>query len=168
MHETEFSEALGRLLTDGQLRDDFAVDPDGVVSKLCEDALVRAELVLLKMEDLEVQAEVLLRKRFEVVKRFLPGLITRLETKAWPAFRQYARNQWASAPQDALGFAEYAGKEDSSKVDPSEMNRLRFAVQSNSLLKIHWIIIKPSHPALQILMRIEKERWREWVLYLRF
>jgi len=167
LHETEFSEALGRLLTDGQLRDDFAIDPDGVISSLCQDALVQAQLLRLKIEELEAQAEVLLRKRFDVIKRMLPHLVARLERNAWPLFRQYARTRWLPASQDALTFAEYARSEVPSHVDTREINRLRFALEPRPSLKLHWVTLRPSRPALQILIRFRKDTWRELVLHLK-
>jgi hypothetical protein len=167
LYETEFTEALGRLLTDGQLRDDFAVNPDGVISSLCKNALVQAKLVNLKIEELEAQAEVLLRKRFEVIKGILPGLVCRLDLKAWPLFRQYARSRWLAAPQDALDFAEYAYAQNSSKIDIREMNRLRFALQPGPTVKLFWITLGETYPAIQILVRSKKLHWRELVLSLR-
>jgi hypothetical protein len=166
LRETEFSEALGCLLTDGRLRDDFAVDPDGVISSLCQDALVRVQLAALKIEELEAQAEVLLGKRFEMIKRILPVLICRLEMQAWPLFRQYARNRWLPSPQDALEFAEYASQKNSVGINMREVNRLRFAVGTKAALKLHWISLRHS-PALQVLMRLRKDRWREFVLSFR-
>jgi hypothetical protein len=169
LQETEFTEALGRLLTNGQLRDDFAVDPDRVISSLCQNTIVKSELVVLRIEELEAQAEVLLRKRFEVVKRILPQLICQLELKAWPLFRQYARNRWLSAPQDALEFADYAAVANSNnKIDPREMNLFRFALKSSPSAQFHWILFRNKYPALQVLIRTRHERWREIVLSLHF
>lgn len=167
MKETEFSEALGRLLTDGQLRDFFAVDPHGAIASLCDDAHVRAELIALKIEELEFQAEVLLRKRFDLVKKFLPSLICRLETQAWPLFKDYSRTRWLQAAEDALGFAEYARTLSPEQIDSREVNRLQFALGRRQFLKLHWITIGPSRPALQVLFRVGQDSWRELVLFLR-
>jgi hypothetical protein len=168
LKETEFSEALGRLLTDGQLRDFFAVDPHRTIESLCDDVRVRAELIALKIEELEFQAEVLLRKRFELVKRMLPRLVCRLEAQAWPFFKEYARNRWLQAVEDALAFAEYARTRKPDKIDAREINRLQFAVETRQTLKFYWITIGKSCPALQILVRFRKDKWRELVLSLRF
>lgn len=168
LKETEFSEALGRLLTDGQLRDVFAVDPQGAISSLCDDLRIQAELLALKVEELEFQAEVLLRKRFDSVKKILPWLICRLETQAWPLFKEYARNRWLQSAEDALGFAEYTRNQKPDKIGSNEMNRLQFALETGSILKFHWVTVRHSCPALQVLVRFGKKGWRELVFSLRF
>ena len=167
MRENEFSEALGRLLTDGSLRDQFATDPDAAISSLCEDALVRADLVALKVEELEIQAEVLLRKRFELIRRILPGLVCRLETKAWPLFRQYGRVCWLPAPHDALRFAEYARSENPGEMGEREINCMRFTLEESVRVRFHWITKGRIPPVLQILVRSTKSSWREYVCSLR-
>jgi hypothetical protein len=168
LKETEFSEALGRLLTDGQLRDFFAVDPHGAISSLCDDVRIRAELIALKIEELEFQAEVLLRKRFDSVKRIVPWLICRLEAQAWPLFREYGRNRWLQAGEDAMGFAEYACTQKPDKIDSRELNRLQFALETRCVLKLCWVTLGHSCPAIQVLFRFGKMGWRELVFSLRF
>ncbi len=169
MKENEFSEALGRLLTDGQLRDFFAVDPQGAISSLCDDVRLRAELTALKIEELEFQAEVLLRKRFDSVKTRLPSLICCLETQAWPLFREYSRSRWLKTTEDALGFAGYARSQMPGKVDSREFNRLQFAMETSRPLRLHLITIGHARPAaLQVLVRSGKDGWREFVFSLRF
>ncbi len=168
LQEIEFSEVLGRLLTDGRLRDSFAPDRDGAVASLCHDMRLRLELSALKIEELEAQAEVLLRKRFDSVKKMIPGFVCPLETQAWPLFKKYARSCWRQGREDALAFARYAEASEPEKFDAREMNRLLFALGNGTCLKLHGVRSRGNCPALQILFRFRKRDWREWLVYLRF
>jgi len=167
LSETDFAEALGKLLTDGPLRDAFARDPAGTAASLSHDRAVQSELVSLRMEDLEYQAGVLLRKRFDAAKRLLPALFTRLGGEAWPIFRAYGRKRWLQGNEDALAFADEIHRQSPDFLQAREMNRLRFT-QVARRWRVHGIRLDRFRPALQVLYRRKSGTWRERVFFLRF
>src|SRR5262245_20399288 len=67
--KTDFTTAFARLLRDGPLRDAYARDPHSALDALDLDPSERAALVTIGPQDLELQAEVFLRKRFESLSR---------------------------------------------------------------------------------------------------
>src|SRR5947209_20154994 len=68
----DFITTLGRLLRDGNLRDAFAANAAATADFLGLSDAERSAFLSLKPDDLEFQARVLLRKRFEAVQRLLP------------------------------------------------------------------------------------------------
>jgi len=168
LRETEFSEALGKLLTSGGLRDDFATDPTHVANSLCDDPQVRAQLVALKANELEAQAEVLLRKRFDFIQRTYPDFVTRLQSNAWPWFRDYARNQWHEAANDMPGFITFVWAKYPERIDQAEANRLQFALRPGRPVRVHCVNNGIVPPALQVLVRLRDREWKEFFLSLRF
>src|SRR4051812_929882 len=78
VNEIDFSTALGRLLRDAALREQFARDPALVAALLQVRDGERAEFAALSPEEIEVQATILLRKRFDAVRRLIPVTMERL------------------------------------------------------------------------------------------
>lgn len=150
----DFTTALGRLLQDGRLRDIFATDPDAALAGLKLSDADRAALRALDSAGLEIQADILLRKRFDLVARRCPQTCV----NAWLEFRAYGREHWPEGEMsDTLGFCKHLG---ANRVFPCEWNRLRFAA-GKSLLALHWTRSAPSSaPGLQVLIRFGS-RWRE-------
>jgi hypothetical protein len=106
-----------------------------------------------------VQADILLRKRFEAVRRFVPRTC---EAAGWTGFRAYARLDWPEdAIADAAAFCESVGRP-----VPEESHRSRF-VAGRARWACHWLRRTAEGPAgVQIFLRLGS-RWREWVFRMR-
>src|ERR1043166_5133871 len=175
MDRIDFTTALGRLLRDGVLRDAFAASAAVVVADLGVSESDRQTLAALKVEDLEFQARVLLRKRFESVRRLIPATCASLGEQAWPCFHAYARTFWPDGPRaeivDAASFCKQLSRTDPNAVCRSEVNRLEFA-RSKRRLAVAWVsnlfIEGRSRRGLQILLRHSGGVCREFCLYLAF
>src|SRR5262245_61787810 len=131
MEQIDFTTALGRLLRDGALRDAFHSAPLSAIQSLNVFEAECPSLLNLNPVDLEFQAQILLRKRFEAVARLLPQTCSNLGVSAWPAFAEYARDYWPEGQlnpsYDAQSFADRL----LSRGEPvciAERNRLRFAL----------------------------------------
>jgi hypothetical protein len=173
--EVDFTTVLGRLLRDGALRDEFAVRRAQTMARLGVSEAHRDIFLNLNSADLEFQARVLLRKRFDSVLQLLPITCARLDQRAWPLFHDYARAVWPDGPrsevQDACNFCERLLRENAVDVSRRELNRLRFGI-SQSLCSMHWrkdiVIRHKKRIGLQILLRRRGSIWREYVFYLAF
>ena|SRR5581483_5390669 len=167
--------ALGRLLLDGRLRDAFTAHPLGVAEQLGVRSVDRPCLLAISIPDLEVQAEVLVRKRFDAIKRLLPVTLSRLEANGWSSFFRYARVQWPEAAereiQDATEFCHYCARENPAVICRSELNRLNFAL-GKKRFAVHFArdlqIRNRKRRGLQIFVRSRRSssQWRESMLYL--
>ena len=174
MAEIDFITALGRLLRDGNLRDVYAAQPDTVAARLDLRPEDRPAFRQLVPEDVEFQARILLRKRFDLVRRFLPDTERRLGEKAWPLFLDYARVNWPAEPRatlrDAGQFCRRLRQQQPSLVSQSEWNRLRFALSEKSFA-IHWQLRGEAggtvRPRVQIFYRGRSRRWREFGIMVR-
>ena len=166
----DFVTALGRVLHDGALRDAFAADPAAFVGSLGLEGQDRAMFLRLAPADLEFQARVLLRKRFVLVRDLLPATCENLGADAWPEFARYGRvaahGGKTQTAEDAFGFSRHLLAHRSQALCPAELNRCRF-VQERRRAAFH--IARPldhaKRPALQVLCRIGRRRWREWTIY---
>jgi hypothetical protein len=164
--------ALGRLLRDGVLRDAYAAQPSQTVEKLGVAESDRPPLLQLNSEDLEFQAQTLLRKRFETVSRLIPITCSNLREAAWSLFMAYARSHWpAGQPMqvlDARDFVRCLQEKHGSAIAPSETNRIRFAL-SQHRISIHFLKTFPLHSrprhAVQLFFRFLPNRWSELLLY---
>lgn len=131
MADVDFISALARLLHSGELRDAFVADRMAVAATLDVQGDDRARLLQIDPSDLEFQAEVLWRKRFEIVREALPRTITRLGKNAWPEFARYARPRGPTGPQaiaqDCYKFCSHLLTTRIASVDAAEFNRAEFA-----------------------------------------
>jgi len=170
---TDFITAFARLLRDGPLRDAFRREPQRASELLEIEPSECTALLAIDPADLEFQAEVLLRKRFESVSRVIPLTIANAGQRAWRWFAEYGRACWPAGEnpglEDARGFCSYLEGRSPYSVSLSERNRLRFATDT-ALAAIH---IVPDLPlrnrrrhGLQIFLRLSGGRWRE--VHLRF
>ena len=174
MPAIDFITALGALLRDGALRDVLAADPRAAAARLNLRESDRAALAQLVPADLEFQADVLLRKRFNLVRRIIPETCRLLGAEMWPAFHAYARVNWPprerAAAHDAHDFCRHLQRHHPDCVCEAEWNRLRF-VHAESRFALHWIRRQPtrhqSKHAVQLLLRLGQRRWREIIFYLR-
>ena len=134
MHAIDFTTALARLLRDGAQRDSFRANAIGAADQLNVRAEDRAAFITLSPAELDAQADVLLRKRLDHVKRLAPALCAKCADRLWPRFREYARHQWPeSATGDALHFCEHVLLSDSGIASRTELNRLRFLASTARL-----------------------------------
>ena len=174
---SDFTTAFGRLLRDGLLRDALATNPRAVVERLAVREADRAALLGLVPEDLEYQAEVLLRKRMQVVRHLIPESLHRLQAAAWPLFHAYARICWPAGehpgPRDAYDFATFLKQHQPDSLCGREWNRLEF-LANRKWLAIHRVRLpregenkRRNRHALQVLFRRGREgkRGHEWLFY---
>lgn len=136
MSTLDFTTALGRLLRDGRLRDDFARAPEAVADALAIDPVERPDFLELAPEELEVQARVLLRKRYDVVKEYLPSTCRQLGQQAWSCFQEFGRQFWPAGGEgaaDAAAFAAFIRQNYPSASHQVELNRWRFAISGRRI-----------------------------------
>ena len=169
--EIDFITALGRLLRDGNLRDAFAGDPATVAAQMHLRQTDLPAFLQLVPQELEFQARILLRKRFELTRTFLPETTRRLGDRGWPLFLEYGRANWPTEPRagllDAFHFCQRLDKQTPEIVSKSEWNRLRFAL-SEKHLAIYWHLLETvrgkARPMMQLFYRGRSPRWRELAL----
>jgi hypothetical protein len=128
--------------------------------------------VRLPPADLESQANVLLHKRYEVIRRVLPVTCARLGDAAWQTFKEYARTHWPPngplALSDAGAFCDFLGARSPDTPSRSEWNRILFA-RRGRLFSASFVPDVPigerTHFGIQILLRSGKHGWRELTIY---
>ncbi len=172
MHTIDFTTALARLLRDGARRDSFRANATNTAEEfnLCTED--RAAFLTLSPSELDAQADVLLRKRLEHVKRLAPHLCTNLGDTLWQRFREYAHNQWHEhKTRDALLFCQHVARKDFELLSRTELNRLQF-LTSGSTICVHFVrdlnFGSRSRSGIQILRRDRKGKFSEAWLYLAF
>jgi hypothetical protein len=171
----DFATALARLLRDGPLREAFAADPMLVAPQLDVNDADRLALARLPAADLEAQANVLLRKRYNAVRPALPMACMRLGGEAWPWFREYARAHWPEqvpmALYDAQGFCDYLCTRNPSVLSRCELKKIRFAT-SGRLFSLSFVPDVPkgqrTNFGIQLLLRSGECGWRELAICFQF
>jgi hypothetical protein len=164
--------ALGRLLRDGSLRDLYGVQPEETIRKLNVIESEIAPLLNLDTEDLEAQAEVLLRKRYASVRRWIPQTCEDLGNVAWPFFLEYGRCSWLStgdsALEDADRFCAHLLTEHGCAVALCEKNRIAFCLGKKTFA-IHLVtrlfVRNKRRAGIQVLLRRRGSSVSEYVLY---
>lgn len=130
MAAIDFITVLGRVLRDGKLRDEFARDAATFVQQSGLRAEDHVSFLQLDPVELEQQARVLLRKRFDLVRRFSPETCRALGNEAWTEFECYGRSSAPTgkhpAAEDAASFAEHLRTTRPGVVRMSEFVRARF------------------------------------------
>jgi hypothetical protein len=175
MPEIDFITALGRLLRDGSLRDAYAAQPSQTVDTLGVTQTQRAALLGLKAEDLEFQAQVLLRKRFQTVSALIPLTCSSFGESGWARFMEYARDHWpVGNPMevlDARDFVQHLREKHGATIDLSETNRIHFALGTRRIslhfLKRIWLRNRERR-AVQVFLRLASGRWNEYLFYFSF
>lgn len=159
---SDFQTALARLLRDGALRDLFARDRAAALAALRVKEEDRTVIAALDAGELEAQATVLLRKRLDTIRRWLPATLCTLRARAWPLFSAYARTAWPASPgEDARDFCRHLLCSVAPEVSAREYHRAEFAA-SETTLAVRLL----SRPwALQFLLR-RGRGVREW--FVRF
>jgi len=169
----DFTIALARLLRDGVLRDRFAVDPEAVLQEMDVEEDERESLRQLPAQDLEYQAEILIRKRFDKVRGLLPSTDAHLGLDAFSLFLKYARTTWPEEGshgwKDAEDFLLFLQKHRPESVSRSDERRVMF-LKGQRVWEMHWgddlWIRGRSRRGLQILRRTRHGSFREWAVYL--
>jgi hypothetical protein len=171
--ETDFITAFARLLRDGKLRDAFAANPQAAARQVHLRAADLPAWLQLIPADVEFQAEVLLRKRLDLVKFFAPETCRQLGEKLWPTFRAFAREHWppenAAKFSDASQFCERLKQQSPAAVTAAEWNRLRFAFSKRRLAFYAVRMPAARHRArrgLQFFLRGRGRPWREYFFYV--
>jgi hypothetical protein len=165
--------ALGRLLHDGRLRDAFAASPEEVIEQLGLRVNDRPALLAVSAADLERQAKVLLRKRFDAIAHLIPDTLSALGEKAWLAFQDYGRQYWPDGKnkelQDVTQFMRHCMERHRKDVSIRERNKLAF-ISSNQKAAVYWVkdvrFRNRHYRGLQILARRNGGRWSETVWFL--
>lgn len=173
MAGADFITALGRLLSAGKLRDAFSTDPMALAETMGLAGQDRAAFLQLVPEDLEFQATVLLRKRFDLVRVALPNSCSKMGPAAWIEFRVYGRSRGASTgsqqAEDVSGFCIHLAAVCPDALCPIELNRVRFA-QGQRRCAFHFVKdmpVRDRHRAgVQIFLRRPRRGWHEWKIYL--
>jgi hypothetical protein len=169
LHTIDFTTALGALLRDGARRDSFRADAAGTAEQLNVCAEDRPALLTLCPAELEAQADVLLRKRLDRVKRLAPELCAALGARLWPWFRTYARVEWQEdGCRDALRFIEHVRRCHGVAAARGECNRLGFRA-GRSRIRIDWVrglgAKARGRGGIQVLYRCADGAVREWWFY---
>jgi hypothetical protein len=153
---------LARLLSDPALREAFVRDRDKLATDLRVRSGDRAAFLQLLPDDLEFQARVLLRKRFDLALSWIPATVSLLGNNAWPLFEHFARTQTGSgirsALQDAHRFACWLRRRGQPTCD-AEFGRLQFTL-SNKRCALRFSRLRARRPVfslgLQLLLRIHR------------
>jgi hypothetical protein len=169
----DFVTALGRLLQSGPLRDAFAADPQAVARDMGLRETDRAALVQLPTDDLEAQATVLLRKRFDLVKSLLPQTCATLGREAFSIFQSYARRTWPggehAAAADARGFCRALHVVSHPALSPLEQRRAEFFF-AKTRWSLRWVLSRDGRQTprrgLHLLLRRRGGKWSEWLFFI--
>ncbi len=166
MSETDFVTALARLLCDPAQREAFARDPAAVAALFGVREADRPAFERLAPDEVEMQARVLVRKRFREAAALLPATCAALGAAAWTLFREHARGVWPpSASADALAFCDWL-RERGEQVSAREVNRLRFTAQGRRFaLRVVRSSSPRALPEFQLLFQ-RRTRVAEWSLRL--
>lgn len=175
MAAIDFITALGRLLQDGALRDAFSKDRHALAERMNVADTDRTLFLQLVPADLEFQARVLLRKRFDLVRQRLPGTCQELDrggaNASWEEFQSYGRTQMPTAKdpgaEDILGFCRHLQTSHPQALCPEEFNRVHFAYshRPGALHLVKRMLVRGRrHGGLQIFLRYPSGRWHEWRL----
>ena len=108
---TDLTMAIGRLLSDASLRDEFRNDPVSVAEKIDLQPDHVAMFVGLDIDQIESQATTLLSKRWNEVRQLIPGTVSDLGDEARDLFMFYANQHWPEGhrrhPLDAYQFLQF-------------------------------------------------------------
>lgn len=171
VNEIDFHTALGRLLRDASLREAFACNPAAVATRLQVRPQDRAAFAALSSEEIEIQATILIRKRFDAVRRLIPATMDGLGERAWPLFLAHARGYWPETPagqiHDTERFCVRLAQSEPRALCAAEMNRLRFHTGRQPFA---WHFVRDLrvrgrvHRAVQLLVR-RGRGWSEYALH---
>jgi hypothetical protein len=170
----DFTAALGQLLVDSRLRQEFSRDPTAAVRRLGVRAADRDALAALDPAGIEAQAATLLDKRLHQARQLLPRTFARLNLAGEASFLEYAVTRWPTGTSrhldDAVGFCRHLLARGAAAVCHAELNYLRF-VRGHRRFGLHLVHDPPvaARPrwALQALYRWRHETPPCILLFLR-
>ena len=186
MVQADFQFVLGQLLSDAALRQAFRENAAAASSHFALAPEDRAALLELSPDELDHQADILLRKRLDIIRHLIPITCARLGTGLWDHFAAFAKRPDArdepsakvirlfrpdrdghrTLPEAALAFLRELEHVCPEAVCAAEQNRFRF-VASQARCRLHGITERTSGrwqvPALQVLWRW-RGRWWEWIV----
>ena len=165
--------ALGRLLTDRPLREEFAADPDSAADRLGVCGAERATFCALNPTELAAQADGLIAKRLHEVASLLPVTFRRLGADAPRLFRRHAERFWPTGHRrhvaDAVQFLEYVSTVAAAAFDLIEVATVRFHLRG-SRLAMHWVRAEAGvghRRRVLVLIRGRRDRLYRWTLEFR-
>jgi len=172
LSQIDFVTALGRLLHDVRLREAFREDRARTVEALNVCATDCQAVLRLTPDEVEFQARVLLRKRLNAIRRWIPVTCERLGDRLWATFVDYSnrKSTLSDGTKDACCFAEYVAAAVSAAGCSSEVNRLHFATgRSRFCLRFTQDAgaVMFGGRAVQIFVRWSSRCWREWRVGMR-
>lgn len=173
MAKMVFCEALGKILSDRSLREAFLRDPNDCASRLSLQSQDVPAFIRMSTDEIQRQAQTLLKKRFHEVSKWLPATISRLGAAAWTDFRDYAELEWPQGHnrhlRDAIGFGEHLQRSRRRELSTREFHRLRFRDSSQKLrlgFSLHWDFATRRHFGFQVLRRLKNGKISEFLLVL--
>lgn len=157
---------LALLLTDDELRERFAVDPQGVAQTLNLDAADAAQLSLLASAEVERFARSLRARRWNEIQKLLPVSIQAAQQAEFPLRRLFLNFAQTYAPQggkrhaqDALAFADWMTRQSSETFSISNSpnaawlpDLLRYEaawLEMQLMPSRHWMLRRFEYPVAQ-------------------
>jgi len=164
-------EGLAQLLSDAELRQQYAKDPELVAGQLGICAGERHLFIALPVEQLAIQAELLLKKRMREAWKIIPLSFNGLGEAAATHFYAYAGRYWPDTwrrhVQDAWHFCRYL-QDEGLPWNRSEWNRLDFVYQRRYCrlgIVSDVMVAGKNTTALQLLYR-KDGRMQQRIFYL--
>lgn len=111
MNPVDLTTAIGHLLSDASLREEFRRSPIAVATTINLDADHVAMFIQLNISQIEDQAATLLNKRWNEVRSLIPKTVQDLGEEAQDLFMFYANQNWPKGhrrhPLDAFQFLQF-------------------------------------------------------------
>jgi len=111
MPQIDLDTAIGRLLTDPELRKSFRRNSAITAEQIELNQSDRLAFMALNTEQIEAKAQTLIRKRFHEIKQLLPYTLERMGKEGRVHFLEYAFANWPTGHRrhfyDALEFCKY-------------------------------------------------------------
>jgi len=156
----DFTQALGRLLTEAPLRSEFRADPHKTAGHLGLGGSELEALAGIGIEDLERQAECLIQKRFTETRKRMPRTFQALGDEGLRRFRRFSERPWPKGHdrhlKDAVAFGDFLLDLGVRAVSQWELHQLRFEL-TKKRWALRWAADAPvgdrSGGALQLLWR---------------
>lgn len=169
----DFTAALGRLLTERDLRAEFTRAPGEVARRLAARPEEAAALAALDPEGLEAQARTVLQKRLHEVRRLLPVTFAGLGERGRTLFLEYAGAQWPAGHRrhlvDAVAFGRHLRARGVAGASAAELHWLEFLLGKRRL-SVRAVRDLPCgdrrRAGLQVLYRTRAGRPRRFALRL--
>ena len=129
MAEIDLVTAIGKLLSDRELRAQFARDPADAAQQFGLSAHDARSLAAVELADLERQAEGLIAKRLHEVRKLLPETMQSLGDEGAELFRYYALTIWPTGHRrhalDADGFLRFLAQNKIAQAPANERKQVK-------------------------------------------